>query len=45
LSQGVVGGEAQALELTYTSWAATSGLGDGSEEDEEVWHSTSWSVG
>jgi hypothetical protein len=44
LSQGVVGGEAQALELTYTSWAATSGLGDDSEEDEEVWHSTSWSV-
>jgi hypothetical protein len=36
LSQGAVGNEAQALELTCTSWAATSGLGDDSEDDEEV---------
>jgi hypothetical protein len=28
LSQGAAGGEAQVLELAYTLWAATSGLGD-----------------
>jgi hypothetical protein len=36
LSQGAAGGEAQALELACTSWAATSGSGDVSENDEEV---------
>jgi hypothetical protein len=36
LSQGVVGGKAQTLELACTSWAATSGLGVDSEDDEEV---------
>jgi hypothetical protein len=36
LSQGAAGGKAQALELACTSWAATSGLGDNSEDDEEV---------
>jgi hypothetical protein len=36
LSQGAAGSEAQALELACTSWAATSGLGDDSEGDEEV---------
>jgi hypothetical protein len=36
LSQGAAGGEAQVLELAYTLWAATSGLGDDSEDDEEV---------
>jgi hypothetical protein len=36
LSQGATGGEAQALELACTSWVATSGLGDNSEDDEKV---------
>jgi hypothetical protein len=36
LSQGVVGGEAETLELACTSWAATSGLSINSEDDEEV---------
>jgi hypothetical protein len=36
LSQGTVGGGAQSLELAYTPWAATSGLGVDSEDDEEV---------
>jgi hypothetical protein len=36
LSQDVAGGEAQTLELVCTSWAATSGSGDVSEDDEEV---------
>jgi hypothetical protein len=36
LLQGAVGGEAQALELACTSWAATSGLGDDTEDNEEV---------
>jgi hypothetical protein len=36
LSQGTVGGEAQTLELTCTSWAATSGLDADSEGEEEV---------
>jgi hypothetical protein len=36
LSQGAAGGKAQALELAYTSWAATSGFGGVSEDDEEV---------
>jgi hypothetical protein len=36
LSQGVMGGEAETLELACTSWAATSGLGIDSEDDEEV---------
>jgi hypothetical protein len=36
LLPGATGGEAQALELAHTSWAATSGLGDDIEDDEEV---------
>jgi hypothetical protein len=36
LSKGAAGGEAQTLELACTSWAATSGLGADSEDDEEV---------
>jgi hypothetical protein len=36
LLQGTAGGEVQTLELAYTSWAATSGLGVDSEDDEEV---------
>jgi hypothetical protein len=36
LSQGAAGGEARALELACTSWAATPGLGDDSEDNEEV---------
>jgi hypothetical protein len=36
LSKGAAGGEAQTLELSCTSWAATSGLGADSEDDEEV---------
>jgi hypothetical protein len=35
-SQGATGGEAQTLELTCTSWAATSGLDADSEDDEET---------
>jgi hypothetical protein len=35
-SQGTAGGEAQALELACTSWAAASGSGGVSEDDEEV---------
>jgi hypothetical protein len=36
LLQGAVSGEAQALELACTSWVATSGSGDDTEDDEEV---------
>jgi hypothetical protein len=36
LLQGVASGEAQALELACTSWAATSESGDDAEDDEEV---------
>jgi hypothetical protein len=36
LSKSATGGEAQSLELAYTSWAATSGLGIDSKDDEEV---------
>jgi hypothetical protein len=36
LLQGAAGGEAQTLELAYTSWAATSESGDDTEDDEEV---------
>jgi hypothetical protein len=36
LLQGATIGEAQALELACTSWAATSGSGDDIEDDEEV---------
>jgi hypothetical protein len=36
LSQGMAGGEVQTLELACSSWAATSGLGVDSEDDEEV---------
>jgi hypothetical protein len=36
LSKGAVVGETQSLELACTSWAATSGLGVDSEDDEEV---------
>jgi hypothetical protein len=32
----VVGGEAQALKLSCTSWAATSGSGDDIKDYEEV---------
>jgi hypothetical protein len=36
LLQGALSGEAQALELACTSWVATSGSGDDTEDDEEV---------
>jgi hypothetical protein len=36
LSQGTTGDKAQALKLASTSWAASPGLGDDSEDDEEV---------
>jgi hypothetical protein len=36
LLQGSASGEAQALELARTSWAATPGSGDDTEDDEEV---------
>jgi hypothetical protein len=36
LSKSAAGGEAQSLELTCTSWAATSWLGVDCEDDEEV---------
>jgi hypothetical protein len=36
LLQGAVSGEAQTLELTCTSWAATSEPDDDTEDDEEV---------
>jgi hypothetical protein len=36
LSQGVAGDEARTLELACVSWAASSGLGADSEDDEEV---------
>jgi hypothetical protein len=36
LLQGAASGEAQTLELTCTSWAATSEPGDDNEDDEEV---------
>jgi hypothetical protein len=36
LSQGAVDGEARTLELTCTSWAATSGLDAYFEGDEEA---------
>jgi hypothetical protein len=35
LSQGIVGDEARTLELACASWAASSGLGADSEDDEE----------
>jgi hypothetical protein len=34
--QGVASSEAQALELVCTSWVATFGSGDDTEDDEEV---------
>jgi hypothetical protein len=36
LPQGVVGGKARTLELPCASWAASSGLGVDSEDDEEA---------
>jgi hypothetical protein len=36
LSQGVVGGGLQSLKLASALWAATSGLGVDSEDDEEL---------
>jgi hypothetical protein len=36
LLQGAASGEARALELACTSWAATSGSGNDTEDDEEV---------
>jgi hypothetical protein len=36
LSQGVAGDEVRTLELVCVSWAASSGLGADSEDDEEV---------
>jgi hypothetical protein len=36
LLQGAASGEAQTLELTCTSWAATFESGDDIEDDEEV---------
>jgi hypothetical protein len=36
LSQGVTGGEVHTLELSCSSWAATSRLGVDSKDDEEV---------
>jgi hypothetical protein len=36
LSQGAVGGDVRTLELTCTSWPATSGLGADSDDNEEV---------
>jgi hypothetical protein len=36
LLQGATSSEAQALELTCTSWAATSGSGDDTEDYEEA---------
>jgi hypothetical protein len=36
LSQGTASGEAQALELACTPWAAASEAGDDVEDDEEV---------
>jgi hypothetical protein len=36
LSQGVAGNEARTLELARASWAASSGLGADSEDDEEA---------
>jgi hypothetical protein len=45
LSQGVAGGEAQALELTFTSWATTSGSGDISEMKKRLQRATPWSAG
>jgi hypothetical protein len=36
LLQGAVSSEAQTLELTCTSWVATSESGDDAEDDEEV---------
>jgi hypothetical protein len=36
LSRGAASGEAQALELACTSWAATSGSGDDTEDDKVV---------
>jgi hypothetical protein len=36
LSQGVAGDEARTLDLACVSWAASSGLGADSEDDEEV---------
>jgi hypothetical protein len=36
LSPNAAGGEAQALELTCTPWAAAFEVGDDGEDDEEV---------
>jgi hypothetical protein len=36
LSLGTASGEVQTLELACNLWAATSGLGVDSEDDEEV---------
>jgi hypothetical protein len=36
LSQGVASGEARALELACTPWAAAFEAGDDAEDDEEV---------
>jgi hypothetical protein len=36
LLQGAASGEAQPLELAYSSWAATSEFGNNVEDDEEV---------
>jgi hypothetical protein len=36
LSQGVVGGGTQSLELVCAPWKATSGLGVDSKDDKEV---------
>jgi hypothetical protein len=36
LSQGVASGDARTLELTCSSWAATTGLDADSENDEEA---------
>jgi hypothetical protein len=36
LLMGAVGGEVQSLELSCTSWVATSGFGVDAEDDEEA---------
>jgi hypothetical protein len=36
LLQGAASSEAQVLKLACTSWAATSGSGDDTEDDKEV---------
>jgi hypothetical protein len=45
LLQGAASGEAQALELACTSWAATPGSGNDTKDDEEVAAATPWSAG